>query len=231
MIEIKNLTKSYGEKLVYKNFDLCIPSNKIVSIMGASGSGKTTLLNILAGLTFYEEGSINGISDNKSYIFQETRLLPWLNAKENIEYVLKSQNKVLYDDIDRYLEIVKMIDYKYYMPNELSGGMKQRISLIRGFIYPADIVFMDEAFKALDVKLKMEMIKILINIWNLNKKSVIFITHDIDEALLVSDYIVVIGNEPAKKKYEVSIKISKKNRDIHNDYFQDLRNKIYKYIT
>jgi NitT/TauT family transport system ATP-binding protein len=135
-----------------------------------------------------------------SYVFQEPRLLPWYSVYENIDFVLKD----VYNDSDRdsiinnYIEMVDLSEYKDYKPRALSGGMAQRVSLARAFEYPSNVLIMDEPFKGLDIKLKQEMISLFERLWNKNKKTVIFITHDIEEAVTLSHIIYIISGHPVK---------------------------------
>lgn len=203
MIKVNNLCKKYNEDYLYKNFDIAIIENKITSILGPSGCGKTTLLKILAGIEGYESGSIEGL-DNKriAFIFQEDRLIPWLNIYENMRFVLKShmEESIITITIDKMLQAMQLEKYKYYMPNELSGGMRRRIAIGRAFAYPCEILLMDEPFKGLDSELKKEIINIFLKMWELNPKTVIFITHQMDEAETISHHIIEFYNSPLRQR-------------------------------
>lgn len=185
MIEIKQLTKTYGNQVIFQKLDLAIPENEITCILGPSGCGKTTLLNLIAGLQPYDEGSILGVTHKKiSYIFQDTRLLAWRTAIENIEFVLLSlYSKEKAREIAKYyLDLVGLSAFENYYPDQLSGGMKQRISIARAFAFPSEILLMDEPFIGLDYELKDNLIDEFLNIWKQNKKTVIFVTHERDDA-------------------------------------------------
>ena len=152
-LAIKSLNKSYADLNVFKNFKIQIPEKKITCILGPSGCGKTTLLNIIGGIIKADSGEFKGFEDNVvSYLFQEPRLLKWKTVWGNIEFVLKDiysrekRNEIL----SRYLEMVDLKDFKDYYPDKLSGGMVQRVSIARAFIYPSDILLMDEPFKGLE---------------------------------------------------------------------------------
>ena len=173
----------------------------IQGYFGLPGSGKTTFLNILAGLIEYESGSLNGISKNDiSYIFQEDRLIEWLTVKENLQITLKKYYKKssLDDEIENLLDIVgiKSVEDKY--PDELSGGMRQRVNIARAFGKPSKILLMDEPFKSLDYKLKYTIIDEFKNILNKNKRLVILVTHDLEEAVYFNGRIFVFGSKPVK---------------------------------
>lgn len=213
-LEIKNLNKSYAEESIFKNFSLQLSDDKINCIIGPSGCGKTTFLNILAGLIEYESGSFNGISKNDiSYIFQEDRLIEWLTVKENLQITLKKYYKKssLDDEIENLLDIVgiKSVEDKY--PDELSGGMRQRVNIARAFGKPSKILLMDEPFKSLDYKLKYTIIDEFKNILNKNKRLVILVTHDLEEAVYFNGRIFVFGSKPVKvlKTFETNLQNAK----------------------
>ena len=213
-LEISNLNKSYAEESIFKNFSLQLSDDKINCIIGPSGCGKTTFLNILAGLIEYESGSLNGISKNDiSYIFQEDRLIEWLTVKENLQITLKKYYKKssLDDEIENLLDIVgiKSVEDKY--PDELSGGMRQRVNIARAFGKPSKILLMDEPFKSLDYKLKYTIIDEFKNILNKNKRLVILVTHDLEEAVYFNGRIFVFGSKPVKvlKTFETNLQNAK----------------------
>ena len=202
MIEIKGLSKRYGELVVFEDFHLKIPEEEITCIIGPSGSGKSTLLNIVSGLTPYEKGEIYGISDKKiSYIFQDTRLLPWSTSLENIMFVLTSifSQKEARDIALEYLDLVGLSNYSDFYPDELSGGMKQRVAIARAFAYPSELLLMDEPFKALDFELKYNLIDAFLGIWNQNKRTVLFVTHDIEDTKRLGHNIIKVPVENACK--------------------------------
>ena len=186
MIEIKNLSKKYGELSVYDNFNLSIAEGKIVSVLGESGSGKTTLLNCIAGLTSFE-GSIPKLKC--SYVFQSPRLVPNLTVKENLKLVCKDENMIM-----NMLAKVHLEDKADSYPIKLSGGQAQRVSLARAFLFESDIVLMDEPLSSLDLRLKKEIIDLFLSIWQDDKRTAVFVTHDIDEALYVAHRIMVLRN-------------------------------------
>ncbi|MHB8125444.1 MAG: ABC transporter ATP-binding protein [Desulfitobacteriaceae bacterium] len=221
-LEIENLNKSYDELIVFKDFGLKIPEGKIICILGPSGCGKTTLLNMIGGLVKADSGRFSGF-ENKllSYIFQEPRLLKWKTVRENIEFVLKDiypRNKRL-EIVDQYLEQVELTTFRDYYPDNLSGGMKQRTAIARAFVYHSDILIMDEPFKGQDLKLKLSLINSFLKLWNKDKRTVIFVTHDIEEAVLLGDEIVVLGSLPARvlKKFTNNVlREERKLKDIRN---------------
>lgn len=200
-VEITNLNKSYDGKSIFDNFNINILDDKINCIIGTSGCGKTTFLNILAGIIDYESGSLNGIFKNDiSYIFQEDRLIEWLTVKENLQITLKKyyDKSNLDYEIEKLLDVVGIKKVKYKYPNELSGGMRQRVNIARAFGKPSKIILMDEPFKSLDYKLKYTIINEFKNILDKRKRLVILVTHDLDEALYFDGRIFVFGNKPVE---------------------------------
>jgi NitT/TauT family transport system ATP-binding protein len=198
-INIRNLNKAYGSEQIFKNFNIEFSDDNINCIVGKSGCGKSTLLNIIAGLIDIQGGEINGAAlTDISYIFQEDRLIEWLNVKENLELTLKKyfDSSILGAKIDEVLELVGIYDIKNKYPNELSGGMRQRINIARAFGKPSKIILMDEPFKSLDYKLKYTIIDEFKNLLNKEKRMVILVTHDLDEAIYFQGNIFVFSNKP-----------------------------------
>ncbi|KYH34139.1 aliphatic sulfonates import ATP-binding protein SsuB [Clostridium tepidiprofundi DSM 19306] len=226
-LQIRNLYKSFSTLKIFKNFNMTIHKNKINCILGPSGCGKTTLLNIIAGLESIDSGALVGFENKSlSFIFQEPRLLEWMTVWDNIDFVLKDifpKQKRQYI-ITNYLKTVDLLEFKNYYPKELSGGMKQRVSIARAFAYPSDILIMDEPFKGLDNKLKNTLIKSFLRLWLDDKRTIIFVTHDIDESLLLGDDIFILSKNPAHIKKHITIDIAQKNRNIEKESLISIKN-------
>ena len=192
-IEIKKLIKKYDSTEVFDGLDLSIKVNKVTVIMGASGSGKTTLLNCIAGLTPYN-GEITGVN-GASFVFQEDRLVPFMSVYENLDFTLqKSVNKA--ERKEKILAMIKSVELEdkiNSIPDELSGGQKKRVSLARAFLSDSNLILMDEPLNSLDLDLKIKIAQLIETLTEKYNKTVIFVTHDIDEALTIADDIVVIG--------------------------------------
>jgi len=202
-ISIRNLNKSYENEEIFKNFKLDLYDEKVNCIIGNSGCGKSTLLNIIAGLTEIQNGEISGVSlRDISYVFQEDRLIEWLTVKENLELALKKyvDNSILDGKVDEVLKLVGIYDIKNKYPSALSGGMKQRVNIARAFGKPSKLILMDEPFKSLDYKLKYTIIDEFKNLLNKEKRMVILVTHDLDEAIYFRGNIIVFGNKPVQIK-------------------------------
>ena len=187
MIKLKNLSKRYGDNVVYNDFNLDIEENKTLVILGESGSGKTTLLNILMGLTDYD-GKVVGIPDKISAVFQKDRLVQNLTAEQNIK--LTSPNA----DVFAILKEVGLEGKENSLPKSLSAGMARRVAIARALVSDAPIVFMDEPFINLDIGLKFSLIKKLKERLNVEPKTVVAVTHDVKEAVALADKIIVLSN-------------------------------------
>jgi NitT/TauT family transport system ATP-binding protein len=199
MIKLVDVTKKYDDLILLQDFNISFEKNKITCLFGPSGVGKTTIANIVAGIVPVDRGFVEGIDNSLfSYVFQEPRLLKWYNVYENIDFVLKDvyEPEKRVDTINSYLKMVELSQYKNYKIDALSGGMAQRVSLARAFAYPSHILIMDEPFKGLDIKLKNEMSSLFIKMWSLSQRTVIFITHDVEEAINLSHVIYTLKNRP-----------------------------------
>lgn len=208
---------------VLKNLTLEIYNNEIVCIIGPSGCGKSTMLNIISGVLEHDEGEVKSNIDRISYVFQEDRLLPWKSVYENIKIVNREQNQ---EGILNLIEKVGLKGFENYYPNELSGGMRQRCSIARAFNFENDLLLMDEPFKSLDYNLRFKMIEQLLNLWEIKKNAIIFVTHEIDEALLLGDRIYVLSNRPTRVKEQFVIDKSKWERSLKDEELVGIRNKI-----
>ena len=213
------------KNVIFKNFDLKIPTGELICIFGPSGCGKTTLLNIVAGL----DNKFNGfITYNKkileekiSYLFQAPRLFPWLTAQENIEFPIKKE-KNCKKISNNLLEKIGLKKFANSFPNKLSGGMQRRIALARAFSTNPEVLLLDEPFISLDNKIADQLRKLLISLWKQKKPIIIFVTHDLNEAIQLSDRIIFLSNLPAKILLDYKIKI-KRPRSSNSAKFQSLK--------
>ncbi len=226
---IKNINKSYNGNFYYKDFTIEFSEGIITCILGPSGCGKTTLLNIIGKIITPASGNLIGFEGKLfSYIFQEPRLLPWKTVRGNIEFVL-SRNLSLNERKDQSEQLIRLVElegFADYYPSQLSGGMRQRVSIARAFACPSDIILMDEPLAGLDIALKQNMIRWFSQIWKSDKRTVIFVTHDVDEALLLGNEIVVFSQPPAQIVAHENIKEPVGSRDMEQPYFKKLKQKL-----
>lgn len=215
MDQVKNINKYYDDLKVLEDISIVFPKNKTTCILGPSGCGKTTLLNIISGITKMDSGEIIGFDEDISFVFQEDRLMEWKNINDNMEFVLKNkmdkrQRKLT---IDKYLKLVDLEEYKYYYPRKLSGGMRQKISILRAFAYPSKILIMDEPFKSLDISSKQLLIYFFKKLRTIENRTCIIVTHDIEEAIILGDKIVVLTEKPTTVKKVIELNENEVNRD------------------
>ncbi|MFO1540692.1 MAG: ABC transporter ATP-binding protein [Chloroflexota bacterium] len=195
--------------------DLEIGENAFVSIVGTSGCGKSTLLGIVAGLVEPTRGivrvdgrPIDGPGRDRGVVFQAYTLLPWLTARENIEFALKGERMGAAERrrvADEHLALVGLEGFADRLPRELSGGMKQRVAIARALCYRPRILLMDEPFGALDAQTRMLMQELLLRIWEAHRMTVLFVTHDVEEAVTLSDRVLVLSNRPGRVKEDIPI--------------------------
>ncbi|MFG1173089.1 ABC transporter ATP-binding protein [Erwiniaceae bacterium CAU 1747] len=207
------LGKSY--RRVLNGIDLTLNDNEFVSIVGTSGCGKSTLLSIAAGLEDFDGGDvlvdgvpIEGPGLDRGVVFQSYTLLPWLTARGNIEFALKAAGtpaSECRDIAQQHLELVKLGNAADRWPGELSGGMKQRVAIARALSYRPKILLMDEPFGALDAMTRHQMQQLLVEIWEKHRLTVMFVTHDIEEAVWLSDRIVVMGQGHIDSTFDVNL--------------------------
>ncbi len=220
---LENVTLNYENISVLKNFNLNIDENKINCVLGPSGCGKTSIMRIIAGLNNEYTGKVNLKTSKISYIFQEDRLLPWSTVLENIKIVKEDGS---YEEVYEIINALDLMGFENKYPSQLSGGMKQRCAIGRGFYYDAPIFLMDEPFKSLDYDLRFNMVKYLCKLWNKKKKTIILITHNIDEALLLGHKIIVLSKKPTAIKNMYSIDENLLERSVVSENLVSVRSKI-----
>ncbi|WP_018752138.1 ABC transporter ATP-binding protein [Paenibacillus sanguinis] len=191
IVHLQNVTKSYSGMPVLLDINLNVEQRKIICVLGPSGAGKSTLLNILAQTLPADGGNMTVHPDLKvSYVFQEDCLLPWCTVGENIAFVQKETEPNL---ISTLLHEVGLGSYQNHYPDQLSGGMRQRCSIARAFHYGGNLLLMDEPFHSLDYHLRFELVQKLIALWERSGCAIVMVTHDIDEALLLGNEIVILS--------------------------------------
>lgn len=223
---VKNLTCSYEQKTIFENFSVTFEQGKINVILGGSGVGKTTLLNAIAGIKTYE-GQIEGCEGGVSYIFQKDRLIPSISVYKNLDLILKD---VIKDKTERKKMIeqtadeLEISDVLKSLPSKISGGQAQRVSMARAFLYPSDVMLLDEPFKALDTALKTRLIKQFAALQTKKQKTVVFVTHAIDECLLLADDYFVFDDSPVDIVLQGSIDSQKSERKLTDKNLEAERN-------
>src|SRR3954453_11229442 len=212
-IRIRDLYKRFGQLTAVDGVSLHIAHGEFFMIVGPSGCGKTTLLRILAGLDSITSGSIEIETPNSqrpvnSMIFQGDSIFPWMTVWDNAAYGLRMRHgpaSTIKDVVGHYLARTGLTRFAKYYPHQLSGGMRQRVSIARAFANDPEILLMDEPFSALDAQNKLLLQEELLRIWEEHKKTVVFITHSVDEAVLLGDRIMVMTAQPGKVKALVEV--------------------------
>jgi NitT/TauT family transport system ATP-binding protein len=222
-ISLESVTKTFllpsGPMVVLSDLNLQIERGKTLCIVGPSGCGKTTILNLISGFLTPTSGlvKVNGVpirgpGFDRAVVFQKDSVFPWLTVRQNLEYgprVRGISRKVWADRVDEYLEKVGLQDYANHYPKQLSGGMRKRVDIARAYTNQPDILLMDEPFGSLDVMTKEVMQKDLLELSCKDKKSLIFITHDIEEAVFLGDDVLVMMRGPANIERRIQVPFSK----------------------
>ena len=233
-LEVINISKRYQDLLLFEDFSAGFEEGKITCILGPSGCGKTTLLNMIGGIVKPDKGSLNGFDDKRiSYIFQDPRLLPWKTVQGNIGFVLGNEIPAVERQkiVDHFIQLVGLKGFENFFPAKLSGGMRQRVSIARAFAYPSEIILMDEPLKGLDIKLKLNLIRTFTRIWENDKRTVIFVTHDVDEALLLGDEIIVFSPAPVRILTHQGVDLTQENRSLESEKLSGVKNLLYRALN
>ncbi|MHB1420754.1 MAG: ABC transporter ATP-binding protein [Bacillota bacterium] len=223
MLEFKNVYKSFVSKhkdtLTLEDINLEIKKGEFVCVLGPSGCGKSTLLNVAAGLekastgrVFLNNQEILEAGPDRAVMFQEPALFPWLKVIDNVEFGMKMQGVSKKDRREKALEFLKMVhltNFQNYYIHELSGGMKQRAALARALSMDSQVLLMDEPFASLDSQTKHILQMELQQIWWETKKTIIFVTHDVNEAVLLADRVIVMSANPGRIKQDFSIQLAR----------------------
>ena len=218
-IELRNLSMSFGQGasqvVAVNGVNLTVAPGEFVSIIGPSGCGKSTLLNVVAGFTPPTEGQalldgvpITGPGPERGVVFQQYSLFPWMSVRKNVEFGLKMQGVAANKretTARTLLGLAGLLAFEYHYPDQLSGGMKQRVGIVRALATSPQVMLMDEPFGALDAQTRVVMQQILTNMWQKFRLSVLFITHDIEEAIFLSDRVFVMTARPGRIKAELPI--------------------------
>ncbi len=242
-LEIKKVNKVFETKKNRKlkaldDISFTVADNEFAVIVGPSGCGKSTLLNIIAGLDTASDGEvlmdgkrIEGPGAERGMVFQTYTLFPWLSVQKNIEFGLQIKKMTKQEREERakqFLDLVQLSKFGDVYPKELSGGMKQRVAIARALANDPEILLMDEPFGALDAQTRVVMQELLLEIWNESQKTVVFITHDIDEAILLADNIYIMSRLPGRIKEILHVDISRprSHKSLYTPEFLKLKTRI-----
>lgn len=235
-VQVNNLCKSFGDLKVIEDCSFQIKEGEFVCVVGPTGCGKTTFLNVLSNLLEPTSGEVlidgekaSPRKHNLSFIFQEPSSLPWLTVEKNIAYGLKAKNKdkkYIQEQTEKILDLMGLQKYRKAYPAELSTSSEQKIVIGRAFAVNPDLLLMDEPYGQMDVKTRFYLEDEVIRMWKELQKTIIFITHNIEEAVYMAERVLILSNKPAKVKDEVVIDLSHPRR-VDDPRFIEIRN----YIT
>lgn len=244
-LKLEDISKSFigtdaqGITTALENINLIIEDGEFVSVVGPSGCGKSTLLRLIAGLIPPTKGSIflngspiNGPHPNRGMVFQEPTLFPWLTVEENVSFSLKVLGKyrAKKDEVDRLIHMVGLDEFRNSYPHQLSGGMAQRVALIRTMINEPEVFLLDKPLGALDAFTRMNMQDELLSMWKSNQHIVIMVTHDIDEAIYLSSRVITMAPRPGRIKKDIRIDLPYP-RNRMSDEFIEYRKEIMKNLN
>jgi sulfonate transport system ATP-binding protein len=223
-----------GEVVALKGIDLSIQAGEFVSIVGSSGCGKSTLLRIIAGLENGYSGDVeiggsrvSGPGLDRGMIFQEHRLIPWLTVEQNVAFGLKGLDPRQRDTVVRqHLELVGLAGFAKAHPHQLSGGMSQRVAIARALVNNPQLLLLDEPFGALDALTKIQLQQEILRIWEVERSTMVLVTHDIDEAIFLGDRVVIMSSRPGTIKKIVPVQLPRP-RDRSSYDFVQIRKEIY----
>lgn len=234
-VQVRHLTKKFGDLLVLNDVSFDVMAGDLLCVVGPTGCGKTTFLNSLVNIYDITSGGIlldgqkvNTKTQNIAYIFQGNSTMPWLTVEENVGFGLlykplsKAEKK---ERIEKYLEIVGLGKYRKYYPKQLSASMLQRVSIARAFATEPELLLMDEPYGQLDIELRFKLEDELVKLWQMTKTTVLFITHNIEEAVYLGNKIMILSNKPTTVKTTLTNELPRP-RDIADPRFIALRNQV-----
>ena len=220
---VNNLSKRFGEKLILDRLSLSMQSGEFMALVGSSGSGKSTILRLIAGLEHPSSGSISvdgkpvsSPGPDRGMVFQKYSLYPWLNAAENVAFGMRLQRIKLAEIRERtayFLEVVGLSEAADKLPRELSGGMQQRVAIARALATNPSILLLDEPFGALDLQIRESMQDFLLKLWQRTGLTVLLITHDVEEALVLAQRVHVLAPNPGRIVRSIDVALDKHDLD------------------
>ena len=231
-VKVASLTKAYGALTVLDNISFTVAEGELLAFVGPTGCGKTTFLNCLAGLTAPTSGSIQigGVPvdpgvHNLAYVLQEPTALPWLTVRENIAYGMRIKGlsgKIIAGRLERILALVGLSDMGALYPNQISASMMQRVAVARAFAVEPDLLLMDEPYGQMDIKLRFYLEDELVRLWSTLKSTVLFVTHNIEEAVYIADRIIILTPKPTTIRSEIAVDLPRP-RDVLSPEFLSIR--------
>ncbi len=234
-VKVTHLTKKFDDLLVLDDISFTVKEGEFLCIVGPTGCGKTTFLNSLtklykptSGEILINDEPVDLLKHNIAYIFQEYSTMPWLTVEENVGFGLDIKNipkSEAQEKVNEYLQVVGLEKYRKYYPDQLSASMLQRVVIARAFATEPEVLLMDEPYGQLDIELRFRLEDELLKLWERNKTTVIFITHNIEEAVYLGERILVLTNKPTGIKKEIYNNIQRP-RNIAAKDFVDLRNEV-----
>lgn len=222
------ITHRYGDLLVHDGLKLAIRENEFLCICGPSGCGKTTLLDIFAGIVKPSAGEVlidgeqaDPKRHNISFVFQEASTLPWLDVRDNIGTGLRIKKRPKAEigrKVDDIIGVVGLRGFESYYPHQLSGGMKQRVSIARAFATDADLVLMDEPFVSLDQPTREKMQREVLSIWEHRRRTIVFVTHNLEEAVFLGDRVIMLSTKPARIVADIPVDLPRPRNPVSADF-------------
>lgn len=225
VLKVERLTKRFGDLLVLDNWNIKLGKGERVVLLGPSGCGKTTFFRIVADLDKHYDGNVEIFVDKIGYVFQEPRLLPWRTINNNLKIIRDNETK-----IKEIISMMGLDGFENLLPSRLSGGMKQRVNIARALLVEPDILIMDEPFTSLDLNIKLSIIEDINKLWERNRYSLLMVTHDIKEALILADRILIVSQRPSHILNEFLIDLPKESRNLIDSNFLSLEAKIMSFI-
>ncbi len=239
VVRLRDVTKTYGagaaKTKVLRGVSIDVERGELVALVGQSGSGKSTLLNIIGGFLTQTSGSVlvegepvTGPDPKRIFVFQENGVFPWLTVEDNVGFGLSDKSDEERHEIVRhYIDMVSLTGFEKSYPRELSGGMRQRVEIARALASSPDIIYMDEPFGALDFITRLKMRADLVRIWQEEKKTILFVTHDIEEAVQLADTVLVMSQRPATIQLSLPIALERP-RDLDSHGYLAARDRIFR---
>ncbi|HEY0140778.1 MAG TPA: ABC transporter ATP-binding protein [Thermoanaerobaculia bacterium] len=233
-VQFRGIGMNFGTNRVLDDINLDVPEGEFVCLLGPSGCGKSTLLNIVGGFLTANEGEVtidgervSGPDPRRIFVFQERGVFPWLTVEQNIGFGLfRLTPNEQRERIAHYVAMVGLRGFEKAYPRELSGGMKQRLEVARALAVDPDVLYLDEPFGALDSITRLQMRRELLRIWQAEKKTILFVTHDIEESVQLADRVVVLSARPGRVQRIVPIDLPHP-RDLSDPRYLELRDEIF----